>query len=106
MKKCIFAVIIAFLLLALFLSPGTSRVRADISGYSQVVMLEVKYQPGNELLTARVHLASGTALTHQAKSEKESAMLLGIAQVLSGRGTRLFVDLEKDTIKSFQVSVP
>ncbi len=106
MKKWILAFLIAFSLLALFLITSTDRPRADISGYSQVVMLELKYLPGNELITARVHLASGTALIHEAKSGKESVMLLEIAQIMSSGGTRLFVDLEKDAIKSFQVSVP
>jgi len=93
------------LVLVLIWGLGAAPARADLSGFSEVSTLDIFYTPGNSLVEARVHLVVGVALMHQAQSEQESKKLLEIAQIFSHKGTRLYVELEKDKIKSFQISV-
>lgn len=75
-----------------------------LSGHSQVDEIDLFWNPGSEVITARVHLATGIALTYDAKDEKESDMLIEFAQIFSSGKSRLYVEIEKDKIKTFQVS--
>lgn len=88
-------------ILILILIPDQAKA---ISGQSQVEEIDLFWNPGSEMITARVHLTTGIALTYEAKNEKESDILIEFAQIFSSGKSRLYVEIEKDKIKTFQVS--
>ena len=78
----------------------------QLEGYAQVNQLEVGYVPGTQSLQARVSLATGPSLNYEATTDKDFDALLKMAQVFGQRGTRMFVAVKDDKIKSFQISIP
>ncbi len=98
----IFCALLVFaFILILILIPNQAKA---LSGQSQVEEIDLFWNPGSETITARIHLATGVALTHEAKNEKESDILIEFAQIFSSGKSRLYVDIEKDKIKTLQVS--
>ena len=81
-------------------------VEGQLEGYAQVNRLEVGYVPGTQSLQARVSLATGPSLNYEATTDKDFDALFRMAQVFGQRGTRMFVVVKDDKIKSFQISVP
>jgi hypothetical protein len=81
-------------------------VEGQLEGYAEVNRLEVGYVPGTQSLQARISLATGPSLNYEATSEKDFDALFRMAQVFGQRGTRMFVVVKDDKIKSFQISIP
>ena len=81
-------------------------VEGQLEGYAEVNRLEVGYVPGTQSLQARVSLVTGPSLNYEATSEKDYDALFRMAEVFGQRGTRMFVVVKDDKIKSFQISIP
>jgi hypothetical protein len=92
-------------IMAVFLWWSTP-VKGQLQGYAQVNRLELGYVPGNQSLQARISLVTGPSLTYEASTDKDFDALFKIAQVFGQRGTRMFVMVKDDQIKSFQLSIP
>ncbi len=88
---------------ALWLAPSAE---AQLGGHSQVTRLELRYTPDAGVLDARFHLASGLAVTHQIAGGEEIDRLLQAAEIHAGGRARMFVSVESDRVKSWQLSVP
>jgi hypothetical protein len=95
---------VAALVLALVWSPR--QVEGQLGGYSEVTRLELGYVVERQALQARISLATGPSLIYEPASERDSDTLLKMAQIFGQRGTRMFVSVKDDKIKSFQLSSP
>ena len=98
--------ILALLIAGLLILWCPRPVEGQLEGYAQVNRLEVGYVPGTQSLQARISLATGPSLNYEATSEKDFDALFRMAQVFGQRGTRMFVVVKDDKIKSFQISIP
>ncbi len=88
---------------ALWLAPSAE---AQLGGHSQVTRLELRYTPDSGVLDARFHLASGLAVTQRIDGGEEIDRLLRAAEIQAGGRARMFVSVESDRVKSWQLSVP
>jgi len=82
------------------------RAEAESGGYSQVSRLEIAYVPAAQKAQARVTLATGQALMYEASTDRDQRALFDLAQAFSQKNTRMFVEIERDEIRSLQVSIP
>lgn len=95
---------VAAMFLALVWSPQVAE--GQLSGYSEVTRLELGYVVERQALQARISLATGPSLIYDPVSDRDSETLLKMAQIFGQRGTRMFVAVKDDKIKSFQLSIP
>lgn len=98
----LFSIPLIAILIIFILSSNQTKA---FSGVGEVAELDLFYIPGSKNIEVRVHLTSGLALTHETQNEEDIRMLFDIAKVFSKGRTRLMVELEKDKIKRFQISV-
>ncbi len=76
-----------------------------LEGRVAVGRLEMAYLPEDGLLRVRAHLVSGMAVDYETSSEAAIRTLLDMAEVVGGGRARLYVELQKDRIRSFQLEV-
>jgi hypothetical protein len=96
-------VVLALSALALTRPPVAAQ--SGFSGRLEVRQVELAYRPGSDALRVRVHLISGMAVEHDARGADVDRILDMIRLFSPGR-SHMFVELEADAIRSFQVSVP
>lgn len=99
------AALVALVALAVALWPGPSA-EAQLGGYSQITRLELRSKPAEGVFDARFHLASGLAVDARIDSDREADRLLQAAAALAGGKARMFVSVESDRIKAWNLSVP
>ncbi len=79
---------------------------AQLGGQAQVTRLELRYTPDAAALDARFHLASGLAVTQRIEDGQEIDRLLRAVEIHAGGRARMFVTVESDRVRSWQLSVP
>jgi hypothetical protein len=85
--------------------PAASQT--GISGRVEVKQVEAGFRLGGDSLRVRVYLLSGQALEYGTRDPDEIERILRLIAVFSAPGrSRLFAELEGNTLRSLQVSVP
>jgi hypothetical protein len=85
---------------------GPLAVQAGISGRAEVRQVEAGFRLGSDLLRLRVHLVTGQAVEYETRDLAEVERILDLVHVFSAQRTRLFAELDGNTLRAVHVSVP
>ena len=96
---------VALALSAVLPARPSVSAQGGFTGRLEVRQVEAAYRPGSDALRVRVHLVSGMAVEHDARGPDVDRLLEMIRLFSPGR-SHMFVELEANAIRSFQVSVP
>lgn len=80
--------------------------QAGLSARSEVRQVEAGFPLGGDVLRLRVHLTTGQALEYETRDPAEAQRILELVRIFATQRTRLFVELDRNTLKAVHASVP
>ncbi len=83
----------------------TNAHAAGLSGFYNVLHLEIDYEPSGDALYARVFLNTGLTLTYKPKDAKDEEALLRLAHLFSEGRSQMAVDVREEKIVRWQLTI-
>jgi hypothetical protein len=100
------AVSLAATTLGLSLGSAGTAFQLGRQGRLQVRQMEIGYRLGDVSLKVRAHTITGLAIEYRTSEPAEIDRIMKFSELLAGGRAQIFIEIEKDTILTFDATVP